>query len=78
LGRIISYQNGLPEGDTFVYNEKGYLVQEGSYHQGLETGEWKFYGDDGKLKFFGSYKEGKPQGVWYKVKKGKQEVYKQY
>jgi len=76
--RLVSYQDGLPEGKILVYNESGFLVQEGSYHLGKEDGEWNFFSGNGQLKFIGSYSAGKEIGIWYEYKKGQRKVYKKY
>ena len=51
------YTQGLEDGKSTLYNEKGQIWLEGQYKSGKQVGKWLFHNEDGEVSRVEKYDE---------------------
>lgn len=62
---IVTYVDGVEEGETIYYNEHGIIIQKIQLHQGKFHGVFECFNDNGILTTKGVYIDNKKTGYWF-------------
>jgi antitoxin component YwqK of YwqJK toxin-antitoxin module len=62
---MVTYVDGIEEGETLRYNEHGIIIQKIEVHQGKLSGKFECFSNEGVQTIKGTYFDNKKIGDWF-------------